>query len=502
VKEKSGRSASLLRHLQINDIGLVKSFYYKKSGKIFDQCGRYFFKQQKRKQHIMKLKFLTFIAALGIFISCKKNDTPNPNPSPNPNPQPGVITPEMIKDSTLIYSKDLYLWYSQIPTAFNARTYAGPGEIMTAIRNYSNEQGFNQPVDRWSFAMKQDEWDGVSGGAALDFGMNVFFKAEGDLRVRYVEKSSPAGLAGIRRGWQITKINGSTNIATSNADYIINAVYYSSASSFSFKKPDGSVVDINLNGAAYQDQPIVFDSVYNAGTKKVGYFVFNSFLGDTTNIYNQFQRIFNRFASENVNEVAIDLRYNGGGYVTVQEKLANYLISASGNGQLMMTQQFNNKYTQYNESTLFQKKGTLNLDRVFFIVSNSTASASELLINNLKPFMQVVLVGPSRTHGKPVGFFPIPIGDWYIFPVSFRTVNKNGEGNYFDGFALNNQVADGLDKDWGDVNESAFASVLRYVSSGAFRLQAMEQPSEQVVSANKALDQPFFKGTVDVMRRF
>jgi len=85
-----------------------------------------------------------------------------------------------------------------------------------------------------------------------------------------------------------------------------------------------------------------------------------------------------------------------------------------------------------------------------------------------------VLVGPTKTHGKPVGFFPIPIADWYIFPVSFKTVNKNGEGNYFDGFALNNQVADGLDKDWGDINESAFASVLRYIGSGAFRIQSTE----------------------------
>jgi len=448
----------------------------------------------------VKIKFLAFIAVSGIFISCKKNDTPDPNP----NSQPPVLTAEMIKDSTLIYSKNLYLWYSQIPASFNARAYAAPGEIMTAIRNYSNEQGFNQPVDRWSFAIKQAEWDNVSSGAALDFGMNVFFRAEGDLRVRFVEKTSPAGLAGIRRGWQITKINSSTNITTSNANFIIDAVYNSSASSFTFKKPDGSSVDISLNSGAYNDQPILFDSVYTVGAKKVGYFVFNSFLGDTTSIYNHFLGIFNRFAAENVNEVAIDLRYNGGGYVTVQEKLANYLINAAGNGQLMMMQQFNNKYTQYNESTLFQKKGTLNLDRVFFIVSNSTASASELLINNLKPYMQVVLVGPTKTHGKPVGFFPIPIGDWYIFPVSFRTVNKNGEGNYFDGFPLNNQVADGLDKDWGDVNESAFASILRYVSSGAFRMRTEDVyvPDLKVLSGNTILDQPFFKGTIDVVRKF
>ena len=450
---------------------------------------------------MVKLRLLSIVAGLCVFVSCKKNDIQD---NPNPDPQPGTLTTEMIKDSTLFYSRDIYLWHSQIPASFNAQTYADPDKIMTAIRSYSNEPGFSQPVDRWSFAVKQEEWDNVSSGAAQDFGMNVFFRAEGDLRVRFVEKSSPAGRAGIRRGWQITKINNSINISTTNANAIIDAVYNSSTSNFTFKKPDGSSVDITLNGASYQEQPVFLDSVYTTGTKKVGYLVFNSFLGDTADIYNQFQRVFNRFAAENVNEVAIDLRYNGGGYVSVQEKLANYLVNASGNGQLMMKEQFNDKYTQYNENTLFQKRGSVNLSRVFFIVSGSTASASELLINNLKPYMQVVLVGPGKTYGKPVGFFPVPIGDWYIFPVSFRTTNKNGEGSYFDGLALNNQVADGLDKDWGDINESAFASVLRYVNSGAFRIQSTEEyvPNQQVLSGNKILDQPFFKGAIDTKKGF
>jgi hypothetical protein len=374
---------------------------------------------------------------------------------------------------------------------------------MTAIRAYSMEPGFSQPVDRWSFGIKQAEWNNVSSGTAQDFGMNVFFKVEGDLRVRFVERSSPAGVAGIRRGWRITKINGNTNITTGNADFIVGAVYNSSSSSFTFQKPDGSTVDITLNGAAYQEHPVFLDSVYTAGTKKIGYLVFNSFLGDTVEINNEFQRVFNKFAQANVDEVAVDLRYNGGGYVSVSQKLADYLVSASANGQLMMKEQFNDRYTQYNDITNFQKAGSLNLNRIFFIVSSNTASASELVINNLRPFMNVMLVGPSKTYGKPVGFFPIPVGDWYIFPVSFRSTNKNGEGNYFDGLALSNQVADGLDKDWGDVNESAFASVVRYITTGAFRTQSTGVYKEdlQATAGNKILDKTF-KGMIGSKRKF
>jgi carboxyl-terminal processing protease len=447
----------------------------------------------------VKSRFIVVVAGLSILISCKKNDTDN-----NPNPQPPVSAADKLKDSVVLYSRDIYLWYSQIPASFNGRSYDDPDKIMTAIRSYSTEPGFTDPVDRWSFAEKKVDWDNVSSGAAQDFGLNVFFKVDGDLRVRFVENASPAGVAGIRRGWRITKINSSTNVTIANADFIVNAFYHSTSGSFTFEKPDGSTVDINLNGASYQQHPVFLDSVYITGAKKTGYLVFNSFLGDTVEINNEFQRVFNRFASENIDEVVVDLRYNGGGYVNVQEKLADYLVKASAGGQVMMKQQFNDKYTQYNETTNFQKKGSVNLGRVFFIVSSSTASASELIINNLKPYMDVVLVGPSKTYGKPVGFFPIPVGEWYIFPVSFRSTNKNGEGNYFDGFALNNQVADGLDKDWGDVNESAFASVLRYINTGAFRTRAMEAYREnaQVSAGNRILDEPLFKGAVETRKRF
>ena len=419
--------------------------------------------------------------------------------------QPPPVTPpvDKLKDSTVFYSRDIYLWYAQIPASFNGQTYADPDKIMTAIRSYSIEPGFTQPVDRWSFGIKKAEWDNVSSGAEQDFGINVFFRVEGDLRVRFVERASPAGLAGIRRGWRITKINNITNITTGNANAIVTAVYNSPATSFTFEKPDGSTVDINLTTASYQSHPVFLDSVYTAGTKKLGYLVFNSFLGDTNEINNEFQRVFSRFAQENVDEVAVDLRYNGGGYVNVQQKLADYLVNASANGQLMMKEQFNDKYTQFNESANFQKQGSVNLSRVFFIVSSNTASASELVINNLKPFMNVLLVGPDKTYGKPVGFFPIPVEDWYIFPVSFRSTNKNGEGNYFNGLALNNQVADGLDQDWGNENESCLASVLHYVTTGAFRAgRPVTNEDAQVTESNKILDASLFKGTVDTRRKF
>lgn len=455
------------------------------------------------------------VIALSILASCKKTQDVVTSPNPAPPPSPVVVTtdPEKIKDSALLYSKDLYLWHSQIPSTFDARSFADPEAIMKAIRQYSIEPGFTSAVDRWSFAMKKTEWENMSGGIgaafssageiAGDFGLGVFFVAEGDLRVKSVERESPAGKAGIRRSWRITKINGNTNINTSNSSFIIDNIYESAQTTFSFVKPDGSTADITLNAAHYKEHPVYLDSVYTINSKKIGYLVFNSFLGDTVEINSEFNRVFNRFASQNVSDVVIDLRYNGGGYVSVQERLANYLVSSSANNNIMMKEQYNEKHSGYNRTSYFKKLGSLNLARVFIIVSNASASASELLINNLKPYMDVKLIGPGNTHGKPVGYFPVPVGDWYVFPVSFRTTNKNGEGNYFSGFPVNSKVNDGLTKDWGDVTESCLASAVKYISGGSFRTaegEIFQEQLPQVKASNVKLDAPYFKGIIETRR--
>jgi hypothetical protein len=115
----------------------------------------------------------------------------------------------------------------------------------------------------------------------------------------------------------------------------------------------------------------------------------------------------------------------------------------------------------------YEKTGTLSLSRVFFIVTGSSASASELLINNLKPYMEVKLVGDT-TYGKPVGFFPIPVFNYALYPISFRTINSAGQADYYDGFAPDKLASDGVNKNWGDVTEPSLSSVLNYIATGVF----------------------------------
>jgi carboxyl-terminal processing protease len=420
-------------------------------------------------------------------VSCRKNHD--------------VISSEVKNDTAATYARDIYLWYNNIPTSFDGHNFSDPNAVMEGIRAFSEEPGFSIPVDRWSFAILKSEWQKLSSGIGGDFGMNVFFHTNDNLRVSYVERESPAGKAGIKRSWHIKQINGNANVTAANAAAIIQSVYRSTTGTFLFGRPNSSDTTITLKAAAYKEHPLLFDSVYATGGNKTGYFVFNSFLGDTNEIKNEFIRIFDKFNAQQVQDVVVDLRYNGGGYVSVQSLLANYLVPASGNNEVMLKEEFNDRYASYNMTERFAKKGNLNLNRLFFIVSQHTASASELLINSLMPFMEVHLVGPSRTHGKPVGFYPIPVFDWYIFPVSFRTVNKNGEGNYFNGLSLDYQVTDGLDKDWGDAGEGCLSSALHFISSGSYARFGVtpEQRAgltEEVQYSNARLGQPKFKGMV------
>ena len=183
--------------------------------------------------------FLWVLLTAMTVISCRKNDRLVDSNTPG-------TAEDKIKDTILNFSREAYLWHTQIPADFNARSYDGPEEIMQAIRAYSTEAGFNDPVDHYSMAFKKVEWDNVSSGVASDFGLNVFFFNDNDLRVRSVEKTSPAGIAGIKRGWRITKVAGNTNITPGNSDFLIDNIYNSAATEFTFEKPDGSSVDISL----------------------------------------------------------------------------------------------------------------------------------------------------------------------------------------------------------------------------------------------------------------
>ena len=114
--------------------------------------------------------------------------------------------------------------------------------------------------------------------------------------------------------------------------------------------------------------------------------------------------------------------------------------------------------------------------------------------------MDVKLIGDT-TYGKPVGFFPIPIFNYDIYPISFKTVNSAGNADYYTGFAPDKLTSDGVNKNWGDVNEPSLAAALRYISTGSFERFASEfennlqrRAMNETKAANKAINENKFSG--------
>ena len=192
-------------------------------------------------------------------------------------------------------------------------------------------------------------------------------------------------------------------------------------------------------------------------------------------MWREFQSTFN-FTAQNITDLVVDLRYNGGGYVSTAEFLDNLIVPASASGSLMYNTYYNANlvngkdpllrnqvrkdpnggtfnYSQIDfsvaaQSVSFAKRGSLNVGRVFFIITGSTASASELTINNLRPKMDVQFVGET-SYGKPVGFFDIDINKYQMYTPEFSTKNSAGQGDYYTGFVPNSAGYPGV-KDFDD----------------------------------------------------
>jgi len=457
----------------------------------------------------MKTKLMpALMAGLVLLFACKKNHDATPtNPPTNPGSATGTAE-ELVMDSVYLFSKEVYFWNNVIPTydQFNPRQYKGSTELQSAS-NVMNAIRKLQPLDRFSFVITKEESTGLQTGQDIDYG---FFLKAGSIDkempidsvywfVTYVYDQSPAGAAGVKRGWIINKINGTQLAYDQPSVNLLNNTFFgaTTSASFEFKKPDRTLSTAPLNKASFQANSVLYKNVIVSGTNKVGYLVFNQFFGDPSRT--ELTNAFNYFQSEGITDLVVDLRYNPGGSTETQETLANLIAPTAADNQKMYIYQFNQQLQQGNFPLLktkpgfgnvsfaesvntvnYKKAGNLNLSRVFFIVTSSTASASELLINNLKPYMTVKLVGDT-TYGKPVGFFPIDIASKYsIYPISFRTINSSGNADYYNGFAPDQLAPDGVDKDWGDVTEPSLAAVLKYLNTGTFRVAATEDKLMQL----------------------
>ena len=507
------------------------------------------------------IKPIIFTLSILILASaCKKEPKTPTTTTPTVTPPVTVAPPtraELTKDSIFLYARDTYFWNEGMPTyeIFKPRSYSSDQAVLDAIIKLP---GTNKPVDKYSFL----DNGGVStslGGVSGDFGFSVFYNDDDgnsatpteDLRIKYVSPGSPAATAGLVRGYQITTLNGRTGSALStslsaNVSFVSSAVFGSATTvSMTVKKPDGSSVVLTIARATYANNPIYATKIFTLGSKKVGYIVYHSF---TTNSRDGLSAAIGKFHSDGVSELIVDLRYNGGGSVATSDVFTNLIAPASVNGQVMYTtywtktmqdglakilvnqplldangklQTFtsgaNGKWATYADINYkptvaagnvenFAKEGAAEFKKIYFLVLSGTASASELVINNLKAVLpnDVKLIG-RQTYGKPVGFFAINIDNLDLYVPQFETRNQKNYGGFYEGLVVDKTLADDVTKDFGDEKEALLAAALAYSEKGFFSVSSkgntLSSISGMSVSEEKVLNQILeknkFNGMID-----
>lgn len=387
-----------------------------------------------------KLYFLPIIVCV-ILHSCSKNDDDN-----------------ILIVNKQIYNimQDIYLWYEYVPTV-NISLFDTPYELMDALRY--------KTLDKWSVVITKDEYEQYfKRGEVIGHGFLLGIDYSDRIRIAFVYTFTQAYDKGIRRSWIVNKINDVT-VTPDNVFVLLGKSEIGIRNEIEFIIPEGDTVSHYLTKEVVDITPVLHHEILNIEDKKIGYMVFQDFIESATT---DIDETFTSFINNNIDELIIDLRYNGGGSISVASYIAGWMYGNSQSGKPFIKLIHNNMYEvldtvinmPYNENGL-------DLERVFFITTSSTASASELLINGLEPYTEVYIVG-STTHGKPVGMYSYSFRDYNytVLPVCFRFTNSNDEGDFYDGITPDSFAEDDLTEDFGDPREDCLEESLNIIKTG------------------------------------
>ena len=405
-----------------------------------------------------------------------------------------------------------YYWNTKIPA--NPDKALAPADFFNSLL-YKYDKTLRPDGDRFSWIQESaaDLTASLSGETKTDgmeFQLYIRPNTTDDVvgSVLYVLPGSPAAKAGIKRGdifyqvdgQKLTRSNYSTLLFGTNDTKVYGflAVQNSALVEASGTKTVTAVV--------FQEDPVLLDSVYTLGSKKVGYIVYNQFVpgpnGSSVATYDiKLDNIFGKFKQQGVNELVLDLRYNPGGYVSSSTSIASLIgknINASTvyykqEWNSVVTPQYTAKYgANWNIQNFVTKSNNIgaNLNRVYILTSGRTASASELIINGLRPFMTVNTIG-TTTVGKNVG--SITLSDntgkykWGMQPIVFKSQNSSGQSDYTAGFTPTFEVTEPLNpKAFGDLGEALLNEAIFQItgSRAARRAIAGEVTSPTVVASS------------------
>jgi C-terminal processing protease CtpA/Prc len=365
--------------------------------------------------------------------------------------------------------QEKYFWNEDLPASINANAYESLPHALYELRDEK---------DRFSFVLTYEEYEDYANSVFFGYGFGHEITEGNDgLRIKYVFEKGSAAKNGLQRGDIITKVGEdlvSNLVAQVNAGTTTFAdIFGPNTDGYSvevtFVKPDDTEIE-----AIFTKGSIVANTVMASETKEltidgesknVAYMVFDSFKDSSRAELNT---AFTQFKTDNVDEMILDLRYNGGGLISVANQLSTQIAGDQVEDEIFLTYQFNDNQSAKNESVFFalgQGIEQLNLDKLVVLTTEQSCSASELVINALDPFLDVTIVGDT-TCGKPIGMSPELVCDHVIYAINFQTKNAIGFGDYFDGLPATCSVADEVTGDWGDDSDAMLTEGLNYLATG------------------------------------
>ncbi|MDN7125696.1 PDZ domain-containing protein [Pseudidiomarina sp. 1APP75-32.1] len=358
----------------------------------------------------------------------------------------------------LDYMRENYFWYEDIPTTVDPAEYASVYDLLDAIRSDN---------DRFSYILTEQEYqDRFVNAEYIGFGFSTRFNGD-RVFINYVFDESPAAQAGLRRADEILAIDGvpvGDLIASGGYNEALGPREVGVTVTLDWQRPDGTLFNDILTKEQVETNTVLATKRQQLGGREVGYYVLNSFIDRTGADLNE---AYNALVG--VDDLVIDLRYNGGGLIRYANQAATQAAGNNVIGNTFVSLRFNDKNSDNNATSLFELiEGVqqLDLNRVFVLTTASSCSSSELIINGLQPFIDVVVIG-QRTCGKPVGQSPDPFCDKRSFVINFETVNANGDGRYFDGIPVHCSADDRLVGDWGTSGDPLLAEAKHYIVNGS-----------------------------------
>ncbi len=387
-------------------------------------------------------KFLPFVLLLFVLISCKDEDD-------------NVVTRKYdleVEDFIWKGLNTYYYWQSSIPDLADNR-FDSRESYATYLSDFDGRlellfESLLSSKDRFSWIMSDyTELENQLSRTYKTSGMMYNLVRIGDSNelfafVRYVLPDSDAATKNIKRGDLFLSVNNEQLTINNYQDLLSSDV---GSFSIQLAQITGqtialSGVNVDLVKTEIQENPVHIHKIIELNNTKIGYLMYNGFVADFDE---ELESAFSEFQTQGVNHLIVDLRYNRGGRTSSSIKLAS-MITGQFSGKVYAQTQHNDKLSSYNEDYIFEETSVqLKMDRLYVISSADTASASELLINGLSPYIDVILVGDDTT-GKNVGSYTIydwiddegtvnPDHTWAMQPITFKIANSEGFADFENG---------------------------------------------------------------------